>query len=180
MKRLICLAVMFLCISGSAFAGEDQNRPVLVKEIGNFHMVTPRIMRGSQPSDKAFKYLKEYAKVKTVIDLRDEKDQIEREAEIVNGLGMEFISAPMNGGQRQSPSTINKVLSIMRDKSKQPVFVHCWAGKDRTGMIFAAYRIKYEHWSLGDSLMEMLAYGYDRGCCSAMEKSLIRWKDQLE
>ncbi len=183
MKRIICLALVVLFIDLPVFAqdaAQTKQRPVLVKEIHNFHMVTPGIMRGSQPKDEAFELLKEYAGVKTVIDLRNEEWQIEKERGVVGRLGMVYVSVPMKGNEKVSPEVINQVLSIMTDRSNQPVFIHCMAGKDRTGLVMAAYRIKLEHWSQDDAVKEMLAYGYDRGCCSAMEESLAEWKDQLK
>ncbi|MDP2927460.1 MAG: dual specificity protein phosphatase family protein [Candidatus Omnitrophota bacterium] len=63
----------------------------------------------------------------------------------------------------------------MHDKSMQPVFVHCQAGKDRTGMICAAYKMKYDNWSLENALFEMLVYGYSRSCCFQLEESLSAW-----
>ena len=98
-----------------------------------------------------------------------------REKAIVEKLGMKFVSLPMLASEAQSPKKIDQVLSIITDKSQQPVFVHCQAGKDRTGLVFAAYRMKYDHWSQADAVEEMLAYGYDRDCCSDLEKSLIKW-----
>lgn len=154
---------------------KEAKKPVLVREIKNFHVVAPGILRGAQPKDEAFAVLKTEGRVKTVIDLRQEKDQIAAEKSLVEGLGMTFVSIPMSGGREQSPETVNKVLSIMTDPARQPVFVHCQAGKDRTGLILAAYRMKYNGWSQEDAVQEMLAYGYDRGCCSAMEASLTQW-----
>ncbi len=155
-----------------------QKQPDLSKEIQRYHVVAPGIIRGAQPTDAAFKLLKKNAGVKTIVDLRNEKDLIKKEKKLVEGQGMRFISIPMNGTQEQSPQVINSVLSIITDKARQPIFVHCAAGKDRTGMVFAAYRMKYDHWSQDKAVQEMLSYGYDRKCCSNLEKSLTKWAAQ--
>ena len=203
MLRMLVCAVISLFVCGNSFAQDEgisdsgankvvasekapkkthkkahkkaNKAPDLTKEIDRYHVVVPGLIRGAQPNDGAFSLLKKYARVKTILDLRNEQDLIKKEQGIAQGLGMKFISIPMDGTQMQSPQTINQILSVMTDKSKQPVFVHCMAGKDRTGMAIAAYRIKYQNWSLNKAVKEMLSYGYDRGCCSNLEKSLTQW-----
>ena len=146
-----------------------------VREIFNFHVVAPGIMRSSQPSEAGLKLLKDYCGIKTILNLRDDQEKVEWERQIAEKLGIDFINIPMNGGQKQGAEKIEQCLNIMRDKARQPVLVHCWGGKDRTGMICAAYRMKYENWSLADALFEMLTYGYSRSCCFQLEESLFAW-----
>ncbi len=40
------------------------------------------------------------------------------------------------------------------------VLIHCLHGQDRTGIVIAAYRIKYQGWSVEDAVKEMNAYGF--------------------
>lgn len=150
------------------------------REIFNFHLVAPGIMRGSQPSEKALCLLREYFLAKTILSFRAEKEHNQWEKEIVEKLGMNFINIPMDGRREQGIEKIEQCLAVISNKANQPIFVHCQAGKDRTGMVFAAYRIKYNHWDFKDALQEMLAYGYDRSCCSALERSLIEWNKWRE
>ena len=145
-----------------------------VREIFNFHVVAPGVMRGSQPSEASLKLLKDYCGVKTILNLRSD-ELVEWERQVVEKLGMDFINIPMNGGQKQGVEKIEQCLNIMRDKARQPVFLHCQAGKDRTGLICAAYKIKYENWSLEEAFFEMLSYGYSRSCCLQLEESLSAW-----
>lgn len=147
----------------------------LVREIQNFHVVSPNIMRGSQPSEEGFKLLKEYCNVKTVLSLRDNKESNEWEKDMVEKLGMEFINIPMSGGSEQSIEKIEQCLSIIHNKSNQPIFIHCLAGKDRTGLILAAYRIKYGGWDISDAFREMFFYGYNPVCCFKLKESLVKW-----
>lgn len=146
-----------------------------VREIFNFHVVEPGILRGSQPSEASLKLLKDYCGVKTILNLRDDEEKVNWERQVSEKLGMDFINIPMNGGQKQAAKKIEQCLNIMHDKSRQPVFVHCQAGKDRTGMICAAYKIKYNNWNLENALFEMLVYGYSRSCCLQLEESLSEW-----
>jgi tyrosine-protein phosphatase SIW14 len=183
MKKIFFL-ILILLFWGNSFSLAEEavyDREVsFPREIFNFHVVAPNIMRGSQPSEKGFRMLKDYCGVRTILTLRNHQGDNEWEKAIVEKLGIRFINIPMAGNTEQDIDTIERCLDIINDKSNQPIFVHCRAGKDRTGMIFAAYRVKYEHWSLEDALLEMLVYGYDRNCCLNLEKSLIKWNSWRE
>ncbi len=176
---LLLLVTVFLgtaCCLAEEVAYSNYDKQVsFPKEIFNFHVVAPNIMRGSQPSEEAFRLLKEYCGVKTILDLRSDIENLEWEKRIVEGLGMNFINIPMSGRQAQAIETIEQCLGIINNKANQPIFVHCQGGKDRTGMIFAAFRMKYDRWSFKEALLEMLVYGYSRSCCMELEKSLIKW-----
>jgi protein tyrosine/serine phosphatase len=136
-------------------------------------------MRASQPSEAALKLLRHYCGVKTILDLRNDESHNKREEEYVKKLGMNYLNIPMDATKEQSIAVIEKAMAIINDKTNQPIFVHCYAGKDRTGLIIAAYRIKYNNWSLEDALMEMLVYGYDRTLFPALERSLRNWDNWL-
>jgi protein-tyrosine phosphatase len=150
-------------------------KPIVVREINNFHMVAPGVLRGAQPEDQALAELKGLANVQTVLNLRDEKNLIAQEKATVEALGMRYVSIPMDGAKMQDPGKIDAALAIMAGPGQQPVFVHCAMGKDRTGLVLAAYRIKYQSWQVDNAIQEMLLYGYDRGCCSNLETSLKNW-----
>jgi protein tyrosine/serine phosphatase len=49
----------------------------------------------------------------------------------------------------------------MDDPANYPVWVHCTAGRDRTGAMCAVYRMEYDHWSAEQALAEMREYGFD-------------------
>jgi protein tyrosine/serine phosphatase len=179
-KIKILLLVLLLLFSGSYVFPLSEKSSYdrslsFAREIFNFHVVVPNVLRGSQPSEAALKLLKRYCGVKTVLSFRNEKGHNKKEEEYVKKLGMKFINIPMDATKEQSIATIEKAIAIINDKANQPIFVHCQAGKDRTGIIFAAYRIKYNNWSMEDALMEMLVYGYDRVIFPNLERSLYNW-----
>ncbi|HVR82856.1 MAG TPA: tyrosine-protein phosphatase, partial [Planctomycetota bacterium] len=43
---------------------------------------------------------------------------------------------------------------------KQPVYIHCAFGKDRTGTMAAIYRLEIDHWTAEEAMQEMEAFGY--------------------
>ena len=161
---LVLLAFVNFHISSFAEEPKHIKEISFVKEIYNFHVVAPGIMRGSQPSEASIKLLQDYCGIKTILNLRSDKVEVEWERQIAEKLGIDYINIPMSGGQKQSLEKIEQCLNIMQDKTRQPIFVHCQAGKDRTGMICAAYKMKYNNWRLEDALFEMLTYGYSRSC----------------
>lgn len=185
MKKFFLLFAAILIVSNySAYGQLDEGKQynftvkrAVVRLIPNFHVVEPNIFRSSQPSDESFKVLKEQCGLKTVLFLRRSKEKIKSEKKFLEGLGIRFISIPMDGGKEQSIETIEQCLKIISDKMNQPILIHCEAGKDRTGLVIAAYRIKYNGWSFDDALKEWILYGYDRVCCLDLEKSLRKWMD---
>jgi protein tyrosine/serine phosphatase len=40
------------------------------------------------------------------------------------------------------------------------VFVHCYYGDDRTGVMVAIYRIAQEHWTAKQAVLEMHSFGF--------------------
>lgn len=147
----------------------------LVNSIENFHFVSPGIMRGSQPDRTGFEALKTYCGLKTDLDLCLTGDNVAWEKALVEHMGIKFINIPLSGSQILSPEEIESIVGQVYSIENRPIFVHCFAGKDRTGVVMAAYRIKYEGWSYKDALLEMLAYGFNRVGCANLEKSLQRW-----
>jgi protein tyrosine/serine phosphatase len=51
-------------------------------------------------------------------------------------------------------------LRVITDPDRQPVFVHCHHGSDRTGTMCAAYRIVVQGWSKDAAIREMTDGGY--------------------
>jgi protein tyrosine/serine phosphatase len=51
-------------------------------------------------------------------------------------------------------------LQVVTDKSKQPIFVHCQHGADRTGTMVAIYRIIVEGWSKEEAIKELTEGGF--------------------
>lgn len=150
-----------------------------VYNVANFHVVAPGILRGGQPTEDGLIILKEYFGLKTILDLRSEPKELEWESKKAQKLGIGFINIPMETGQEQSVTKIKAILDIITDKNRQPIFVHCHAGKDRTGLIFAAYRLKYDHWGIEDAYKEWLAYGFNENYYN-LNKSLRKWQDYLQ
>lgn len=129
--------------------------------IDRFAQVAPGIYRGAQPDGEGFAALRRLG-VRTVVDLRWDHDE-RRE---VLAHGMRPISLPMVGGSgapAPGDAKLRRFLKIVLDPANQPVFVHCYHGRDRAGAMFAAYRMEVEGWPRDRALREMRARGFDDG-----------------
>lgn len=150
MKRFINTAILAsLFISSVADAALDR-----------FENVAPGIYRGDQPDTLSdYKMLKSLG-VKTIINLRMEKNFIMREAEIADKIGFGFLSFPINALTYPDKATIDSVLLALTDPSLQPVYVHCQHGRDRTGLVIGLYRTNFEGWNRNHAWAEMIDRGY--------------------
>jgi protein tyrosine phosphatase (PTP) superfamily phosphohydrolase (DUF442 family) len=128
-----------------------------ITEIKNMHAVNDHIYRGAQPDGDGFKALAKMG-IKMVIDLRDKPAQADQEKHLVESLGMQYLSVPMNM-HAPTDDQIAKVLSVLNSNSAGPVFIHCLGGKDRTGTAIACYRIAHDGWDNRKALAEARVHG---------------------
>lgn len=140
-----------------------------VPELGidNAARVTPRILRGAQPTREGFAALKRMG-VRTIINLREEHSE---EPE-VTALGFKHISIPMRadafGSRAPTDRQIRTFLDAVSDPENQPVYFHCKKGRDRTGTMAAIYRMEVDGWSNGEALAEMRSFD-----CAEFYRSLL-------
>ena len=73
------------------------------------------------------------------------------------GLAYEHISFKAWHAEHED---VVRFLRIVADPARQPVFVHCQHGADRTGMMTAIYRIAVQGWSKEDAIAEMTEGGF--------------------
>jgi len=156
MRLLSTIAVLALaaCIVPAWAAG------VWPAEVGNFHQIDDHIYRGAQPSAEGWNALANLG-VRVVLDLRPDGELQEHfvrsEREAVEAAGMRYISIPMDGWAKPKEQEISRALAVL--ESGEPVFVHCRAGRDRTGTVIACYRIAHDRWSNTQALAEAAADG---------------------
>ncbi|MFT4843509.1 MAG: tyrosine-protein phosphatase SIW14 [Planctomycetota bacterium] len=120
--------------------------------------ITPELYRGAQPTKAGYTRLKDMG-VKTVISFRRFNDS---RAE-VEAAGLEFVRIPIYASIGSNPPTDEQLqvfFDTVLDPAKQPVFMHCKHGKDRTGMMAALFRIERQCWTNQEAVDEMQAFGY--------------------
>jgi len=122
----------------------------------NVGRVSPMIFRGAQPAPEGYTTLKKMG-IRTVLNLRtsgSEKKQVE-------AAGMRSVEISIKMSVDVTREKIDRIVAIMADPANQPVFVHCKLGKDRTGIVVAAYRMKVEGWPLNLAESEMESFGFN-------------------
>jgi protein tyrosine phosphatase (PTP) superfamily phosphohydrolase (DUF442 family) len=123
-------------------------------EVGKLGSVGERVLRGAQPSLRAFKTLKDLG-VDTVINLRPESDH---ERPIVARNGMKYVYLPLPPLDAPTHAITVQFLEAATDPANGTVFFHCYHGVDRTGTMAACLRLARDGWTVEEALAEMRAY----------------------
>jgi tyrosine-protein phosphatase SIW14 len=131
-----------------------------VKGLENVGRVAPGIYRGSTPTMEGLDSLRALG-IKTVINLRHYHGS--REERACRSRGLDYVRIGLPSSDSPRDEDVRKFLAIATDSQRQPLYFHCWRGKDRTGVMCAAYRMTIEDWPLADALAEMDAYGFFSG-----------------
>lgn len=159
------LAAGVLCCSmyiGAALAdtGEAERnkyawaQPVRATGLPNFHKVSDELYRGAQPEPAGFAELKKRG-IKTVINLR----ALHSDAAAIAGTGLACEEISFKTWHPEEEDMI-EFLKIVTDKARQPVFVHCQHGADRTGTTVALYRMAVQGWHVDEAIREMKEGGF--------------------
>ena len=127
---------------------------------GTFIRVNDHLYRGAQPAVWGYKTLASMG-IKTVVDLRGDGISEALEDKLVKSHGMNFISISLDGHKAPSEDEITRILKVLDDQTKWPIFIHCRRGADRTGTVMACYRITHDHWDNQRALAEALSFDMD-------------------
>lgn len=150
---LLISTILTLTFAQSAFAQSSREK---VDGVQNFGRVTDNYFRGGQVTPDGVDALAGLG-VKTIIDLRD--DDSPGEAEACQRNGIKYFKFPMSGHATPDDRTVDEILSIIQ-QAKEPVYVHCSAGKHRAGAIAALYRTRVQGWSKEKAWAEQKSYGF--------------------
>jgi tyrosine-protein phosphatase SIW14 len=115
-------------------------------EMSHFHRIDDHISRGRQPRKADFPELARMG-FKTVLDLRGGSIHKPREKKIVEAAGMQYISIRLSGIWEPKDEQVARILAVMDDPARWPIFVHCRRGDDRLGEVIACYRMAHDHWT---------------------------------
>lgn len=126
--------------------------------------VDDRLYRSPQPSLADLAALKEEG-LKLVVNLRQESEQ---SAEHCRELGLDYqlIAVP-----DQDVPRLEQVVDFLRQvHSRGPALVHCWAGRGRTGIFVACYRL-----SRGIELEEAISVSDREALSRGMREHQRQW-----
>ena len=139
MTRFLAFFLLFAPVSAKT------NRRPAESDIVRFSALADNLYRGGQPTDDGFRFLKEKG-IKTIINLRAEDN---RESEIVQALGMNYVHIPVDEVWPWSElpqAAVAKYFELVNNPANYPIFFHCKRGADRTGTFAAMYRMAVQGW----------------------------------
>ena len=121
--------------------------------VPNFAKVSETLYRGGHPTDGGYAELKRLG-VKTVLSLR----AVSHDRSEANEQGLEYAHISCKPYHPEDEDVV-EFLEIVTDPGRQPVFVHCRHGVDRTGMMVAVYRVVVDGWTRQRAILEMRTMG---------------------
>ena len=152
---------------------------IRIEGVENVGKLNDHLYRGTQPNERGVEELKKLG-VTTIIDLRGEsRGKSERELQEAHSLGMQFVLIPGDGWAPPSDEQMAQFFSILAERPKHTIFIHCYFGSDRTGVFIAAYRMAFEHWTPGQALAEMYAFHFKGFWHPAMKEYIRTFPERL-
>ncbi len=155
--RLFSAALSIILLAPCMY-GADSAPQVHIR---HFARVNDHLFRGGQPTEDAIKELVDLH-IGTVIDLREPSSATENERHEVEQRGIKYLNVPLAPLSAPNPDQIKRVLSLIEPDDAAPTFVHCWRGKDRTGVVIACYRVQHDGWTPQRALEEAHKEGMSR------------------
>ena len=131
----------------------------------NFKMVHDTLYRGGYPDEAAMKIAVQIG-IKTIVNFQGgggpfEDPGIAKEKATATKLGITFINLKVPFTVEPPKAMLDQLFSTLTSKTSQPCYVHCTHGRDRTGTMVAAYRIKYDGLGNAAALTEMESFGFE-------------------
>lgn len=131
------------------------------------------LYRGSQPNERGIEQLKKIG-ITTIVDLRGERQgTVAKERKHAEEHGIRLVNIRASGWSPPKDDELVQFFSLLQQRPREKIYVHCWLGNDRTGVFIASYRIAFEHWSPERALKEMNDFRF-KGFWHPSMKAYIR------
>jgi protein tyrosine phosphatase (PTP) superfamily phosphohydrolase (DUF442 family) len=128
--------------------------------------VSPAVLRGSRPTVATLRTLLAEG-VRTTVNLCREIEHGDAPLVGTHELaGMRAVHIGVTDGTPPDLEQVETFLKSATDPQQVPLFVHCEAGKGRTGVMVACYRVLVQGWALEDAKTEASHFG-----CSTPDQS---------
>ena len=86
--------------------------------------------------------------IKTVLSLRRDQDELDaKERDVLRAHGIRLRRIVIKGEGEELLDRVGRAAAILADPDQQPILVHCWRGRDRTGAVVALYRVAHGGWN---------------------------------
>ena len=139
--------------------------------VTSYHIqVTNDLWRGSRVTKEDVTWMKA-RKIKTIVNLCAENNT---EAAIFREKGFNTFFIPVIDNTAPTISQVGFFLNLCGTKPLLPILVHCEAGKGRTGVMVACYRMA-QGWSYEKALSEADEFGLEMPCQIEFLKAVDDW-----
>jgi len=154
MNKIFLFGLIFIVLGAIVIVAKvkAQDAEIMIP-IKRFAEVDANLYRGAQPDEAGFRALKEMG-IKRIINFRSERDLAAEEKALVEKLGLEYINIPWTIYSFYNHSVFERFFESLKDKDTAPIFFHCKRGSERTGVISAAYKIKFKDYSLREAIKD--------------------------
>jgi hypothetical protein len=132
------------------------------EDLDNFQRVDEGVFRGGRPSRQGMMLLAKLG-IKTIITLEKDDSVVAAEQSLGQELGMKVINIPMGVLLPPSRSKVDQFLNVAGSPGEWPLYFHCKQGRDRTGAMALAYRVRIQHWQPDYAYSEMFKHGFHSG-----------------
>jgi len=128
----------------------------------HFTQIDTQVFAGSKPvNDADFEFLRGKG-VKFILQADFLPGLSGHERAMAKKFGIEYLSVPMNASPiAPRQKHVNEALRILR--TRQPIYLHCVLGRDRTGLLGGLYRIYFEGMPKAEAYRMMQAEGFRSG-----------------
>jgi protein-tyrosine phosphatase len=125
------------------------------------YQVSGHVSRGQRPDAQKLADLAAWQQCRVTINLCAEMDEgdslVVAEAGLTGVLSTHHI--PVTDMESPTVEQVTEILDLLSGPGAEPTYVHCEAGKGRTGVAIACYRMAVMGWSAAEALTEALNFG---------------------
>ena len=171
-RRVVAVSILvFLALAGGTWLYSQHRRL-------RFDCVEEGVLyRSAQPNARQLARIVDEHGIRTIVNLRKPASIASDprgldEIAMAGERGIRYVN--MRYSHETSQSQIAEFLALVAEEENRPVLVHCSAGRNRTGVLVLAYRMKVQGWTLEEAFADMERFGYDR------ERRASYWADVEE
>jgi hypothetical protein len=176
---IVPIVVLLAFLAGVIWYADDGHELFWPKRWGV--VAEGAIYRSGEPLPRATRRAVAETGVKTIIDLGAHTPGTEEERvaqQTAEELGITRYRFGLIGDATGDPNDYVAALRIINDPANQPVWFHCAAGSERTGMLAALQRVIVDGWDVDRAYEE--AHQYDHDDNPHLREMLDQWLPAIE